>query len=185
MAPQVAVNRGGYLVRVGHHNLKRLFLAQIAEIFQHILGGAVIQRGLVVGILKTVAGLQDRTVRRILRFLKMDIAGCNNRFVQLFTEGDNGAVELLDCLKRFDLAVAHHKLIVAERLDFQQVIVIGNAQQFIVAFACHNRPVKLAGFTGRGEDQPLAVLVEQAARHTRLFEEILGVRFTDNAGTGF
>ena len=101
--------------------------------------------------------------------------------MQVLAQLYDGAIEVLDRLDRIHLPVAHHKFIVAEGLDLKIIVIIGNAQQLLIRLARHDRPVKLARFTGRGEQQSLAVLVEQAARYARLFEEILGVRRADDA----
>ena len=72
----------------------------------------------------------------------MHVAGRDDRLVQLFAQGHNGAVIILDGLDGIDLAVAHHEFIVAQGLDFKKIVIIGNAQQFVMAFSGHDRPVK-------------------------------------------
>ena len=111
----------------------------------------------------------------------MGVACGHDRLVQVLAQLYDGAVEVLDRLDRIHLPVANHKFIVAEGLDLKIIVIIGNAQQLLIRLARHDCPVKLARFTGRGEQQSLAVLVEQAARYARLFEEILGVGGADDA----
>ena len=101
--------------------------------------------------------------------------------MQVLAQLYDGAVEVFDGLNRVHLPVAHHEFIVAERLHLEIIVIIGNAEQLLIRLARHDCPVKLARFTGRGEQQSLAVLVEQAARYARLFEEILGVGGADDA----
>ena len=111
----------------------------------------------------------------------MGVTRSHDRLVQILAQLYDGAVEVLDRLNRIHLPVAEHKFIVAEGLDLEIIVIIGDAQQLLIRLARHDRPVKLTRFTGRGKQQSLAVLVQQAARHTRFFEEILGVRGADDA----
>ena len=78
---------------VGHHDLVGLFLGQVAELLQHILRGAVEQRGWVSASLKAVARLQHRAVDGILRLGKVHVAGGDDRFVQVLAQPDDGAVK--------------------------------------------------------------------------------------------
>ena len=178
---QVVVDGGGDFIGVGHHNFIRLFLRQVAEILQHIGRRAEVERCLIVGVLKAVAGLQDRAVDPVLRLLKVGVARSHDRLVQVLAQLYNGAVEVLDGFDRIHLPVADHELVVAEGLDLEIIVIIGDAQQLLIRLARDDCPVKLTRFTGRGEQQALAVLVEQAARYARLFEEILGVGGADDA----
>ena len=111
----------------------------------------------------------------------MHVAGGHDRLVQVLAQLDDRAVEVHDLLDGIHLAVADHELVVAQGLDFQDVVVIGDLEQLVVALAGHDGPVKLARFTGGAEQQALPVLVQQAAGHTGLFEEILGVGGADDA----
>ena len=173
--PHVVVDGGRDLAGVGHHDLVGLFLGQVAELLQHILRGAVEQRGLGVRILEAVARLQHRAVDGILRLGKMHVAGGDDRFVQVLAQPDDGAVEVLDDLLALHLAVPHHILVVAQGLDLQHVVVGGDFLQFLVGAPLHNGTVKLARLTGAGQDQAVAVLVQQAAGHTGLLEEVVDV----------
>ena len=178
---QVVVDGSGDLVGVRHHNFIRLFLRQIAEILQHIGRGAEVERGLVVRVLEAVAGLQNSAVDPVLRLLKVGVARGDNRLMQVLAQLYDGAVEVFDGLDRVHLPVAHHEFIVAERLHLEIIVIIGNAEQLFVGLTGHDCPVKLTCFTGRGEQQALAVLVQQAARHARFLKEILRVGSADNA----
>ena len=178
---EVAVDGGGDLVGVGDHHFVGFFLAQVAEFLQHILGGAVEQRGLVVGILEAVARLENGAVSSILRFLEMHVPRSHHRLVQFFGQGNDGAVEVLHRLNGIHLAVAHHELIVAQGLDLQHIVIVGDTQKILVTASRHNGTVEFPCFAGRGKDQTFPILVEQAAGHPGLLEEILGVSSTDDA----
>ena len=101
--------------------------------------------------------------------------------MQVLAQLYDGAVEVFDGLDRVHLPVAHHEFIVAERLHLEIIVIIGNTEQLFVGLTGHDCPVKFTCFTGRGEQQALAVLVQQAARHARLLKEILRVGGADNA----
>ena len=77
---QVVVDGGSDLVGVRHHNFIRLFLRQVAEIYQHIGRGAEVERGLVVGVLEAVASLQKHD-RSIFRLSKVGVAGGDDRLI--------------------------------------------------------------------------------------------------------
>ena len=176
----IVVDHRRDLAGVLHHYLVGFFLGQIVELRQHILRGAEEQRRLVVGILKAVASLQYGAVDRILRLGKVHVTGSNDRLVQILAQLDDGAVEFLDPLLAVHLAIPHHIGVVAQRLDLKDIVVSGDFFQFLVAGAVHDGAVQLARFTGAGEQQAVPVLVQQAAGHTGLFEEVVDVCFTDD-----
>ena len=176
----VVVDHGGDLAGVLHHNLVGFFLGQIVELRQHILRGAEEQRRLVVGILEAVARLQHRTVHGIFRLGEVHVAGGDHRLVQVLAQLDDRAVEVLDLLLAVHLALAHHVGVVAQGLDLQNVVVGGNFLQFLVGGAVHDGTIQLTGLAGTGEQQAVPVLVQQAAGHAGLFEEIIDVCFTDD-----
>ena len=171
--PDVVVDHGGHLVGVGDDDLPRLFGGQIVELGQHVLGGAVVEGRLVVGVLVAAGRLHHRAVDRVLRLLKMDVAGGDHRLVQVLAQLDDGPVEVLDPLDAVHPAFPDHILVVAQGLDLQQVVVGGDLFQLLVGAALHHGPVQLTGFAGRGDDQPFPVLVQQAAGHPRLFEKVI------------
>ena len=174
------VDHGSDLAGVLYHHLVSFFLGQVVELRQHVLRGAEEQRRLVVGVLEAVACLQHGTVGRIFRLGEVHVAGSNDRLVQVFAQFNNRAVEVLDVLLAVHLALAHHVGIVAQRLNFQDIIVGCDLFQFVVAGAVHDGAVQLTCFAGRGEQQAVAVLVQQAAGHAGLFEEVIHVGFADD-----
>ena len=176
----IAVDGSRDLARIGHDDLIRLFFGQIAELFQHVLGGAVEQRRLVVGILEAIARLKDRAVDGVFRLGEMDVAGGDDRLVQVFAQLDDGAVEILDDLFAVHLALADHIGVVAQRLDLQHIVIGRDLLQFLVGASLHDGTVKLACFTGGGQDEAVAVLVQQTAGHTGLFEEVVDMGLADD-----
>ena len=178
---QVVIDGGGDLVGVGDGELVGFLFGQVAEVLEHFLRRVVVQRRLVVGVLKAVAGLQHRAVDPVLGFLEMRVAGGDDGLVQVSPSWMTVRVEVFDRLEGVDLAAAHHELVVAQGLDFEVVVVVGDAQQLLVGLAGDDGAVELARLARRREQQPFTVLVEQAARHARLFEEILRVRGADDA----
>ncbi len=176
----VVVDHGGDLAGVLYHHLVGLFLGQIVELRQHILRGAEEQRRLIVSIFKAVTRLQYGAVDRILRLGKVHVAGGNDRLVQILAQLDDGAVEFLDPLLAVHLAIPHHIGVVAQRLDLKDIVIGGDFFQLLIAGAVHDGAVQLARFTGAGEQQAVPVLVQQAAGHTGLFEEVVDVCFTDD-----
>ncbi len=176
----IAVDGSRDLARVGHNDLIRLFFGQIAELFQHVLGGAVEQRRLVVGILEAIARLKDRAVDGVFRLGEMDVAGGDDRLVQVFAQLDDRAVEILDDLLAVHLALADHIGVVAQRLDLQHIVIGRDLLQFLVRASLHDGAVKFTCFTGGGQDEAVAVLVQQAAGHTGLFEEVVDMGLADD-----
>ena len=154
--------------------------AEIIELRQHIVGGAEVQGGLVVRILKAAARLDDAAVDGVLRLLEVDVAGGHHRPVQRLAQLHHLPVEVLDLLQRVHGAVAQHEFVVAQRLNLQKVVVGGNALQLVHVPPGHNGPVQLAGLAGGPQQQALPILVQQAAGHTGALEEILGVGRADD-----
>ena len=176
----VAVDAGRYLAGIGHDDLVGLFPGQVAELVQHILGGAVEQGRLVVRVLEAVARLQDRAVDGVLRLGEMDIAGGDDGLVQVFAQLDDGAVEVLDDLFALHLSIPHHIGVVAQRLYLQNIVIRCNFLQFFVGAALHDRPVKFSCFTGRSEDKAVPVLVQKAAGNAGLLEEVVDMGLADD-----
>ena len=178
--PDVVVDHGRHLVGVGDDDLPGFFGGQVVELGQHILGGAVVEGRLVVGVLVAAGRLHHRAVDRVLRLLEMDVAGGDHRLVQVLPQPDDGAVEVFDPLDAVHAALPDHVFVVAQRLHFQQVVIGGDLFQLLVGAALHHGAVQLAGLAGRGDDEPFAVLVQQAAGHPRLFEKVVQMGLADD-----
>ena len=110
----------------------------------------------------------------------MDVTRGDDRLVEVFAQLDDGAVEVLDDFFALHLALPDHIGIVAQRLHFQDVVVGRDLLQFLVGAAFHNGAVELACLAGRGQNQAVTVLVQQAAGHTGLFEEVVDVGLADD-----
>ena len=110
----------------------------------------------------------------------MDVAGGDDGLMEVFAQLDDGAVEVLDDLFALHLAVPHHIGVVAQRLDFQYIVIGGDLLQLLVGAALHDGAVQLARLAGRGQNQAVAVLVEEAAGHTGLLEEVVDMGLADD-----
>ena len=93
--------------------------------------------------------------------------------MQVLAQLYDGAIEIFDGLDRVHLPVAHHEFIVAERLHLEIIVIISNAEQLFVGLTGHDCPVKLTCFTGWGEQQALAVLVQNAFRRAGTLIEVI------------
>ena len=100
--------------------------------------------------------------------------------MQVLAQLDDRAVEVLDLLLAVHLALAHHVGVVAQGLDLQNVVVGGDLFQFLVGGAVHDGTIQLTGLAGTGEQQAVPVLVQQAAGHAGLFEEVVDVCLADD-----
>ena len=170
--PDGAVDGRRDLVGVFHHDFVGFFLGQVAELGQHVLGGAVVEGRLEVGVLEAVARLEHRAVDGVLRLLEVDVAGGDDRLVQVLAQPDHRPVELFDGFVAGDPALPDHILVVAQGLDFQNVVVGSDLLELLIRAPLHNGPVELPCLAGRGQQQSLPVLVQQAPGHPGLFEEV-------------
>ena len=107
---------------VGDHHLVGLFLPQIPEFLQHLLGGLEVDGQGLVGVRELFGRQQNVPVHLVLRLPEMDIAGGADRLVQFLSQPDDGAVELPQILLAPGVAVAEHEGVVAQGLNFQIVI---------------------------------------------------------------
>ena len=73
----------GDFICVRHHDLIRLFFAQIGKFLEHLGCGAHIKRGLNVRVREALARHQDFTVVRVLGIEEMHVAGGDNWDPQL------------------------------------------------------------------------------------------------------
>ena len=157
--PHIGVYHIGYFIRVFNYNLTRFCLGQVAELAQHIICVAEIQRRLVVCVLEAVTRLKYRTVYCILRVQKVYIARSHHHFVQLFTQAQHSFVEFLYLFNAVHHVLAHHVFVVAHRLNFQIVVIRGDGAQFFKAAAFHDGPIQFARLTRRTQNQPVPVFV--------------------------
>ena len=146
-----------HLAGIRDHHFQRLFPAQIAEFFQHLVGGLEINGQGLVGVREFLAGQQDMAVHLILRLLKMHVAGGADGLVQLLAQLDDGAVEVPQFLFGSHIPIAQHEHIIADGLDLQIIVKRGDPPQFRPVLVIRHRPEELAGFAGRADEQPLPV----------------------------
>ena len=147
----------GDFVGVLHHNLVGLFLPQIGEFRQHIVGGAEVQGHGLVRVGKALGGKKNMPEYLVLRIQEVDVAGGHHHFSQFLTQLDDFPVIGLKILVGFRLIffVIQHEPVVSKRLHLQKIIEGGNALEFIVALPVKNGLEQFAGFTGRADNQPL------------------------------
>ena len=94
-------------------HLAGFFLPEIVEFRQHFLGRAQIERGLLIGVGKTLPGLEDPAVNLILRVHEMDIACRADRDMQLLAEAEDGAVELAELFLGLHHPLPQHEEVIA------------------------------------------------------------------------
>ena len=119
-------------IRIGDNYFHRAVCAQIRKFLQHFIGGFEVQRGLIVGVFKAHARHQDAAERLVLRLQEMHVTGCHTRLAQFIRNRQNLAVVIAQFFLVLCGAVGNHKLVVANRLNFQIIIEIRNFEQLFV-----------------------------------------------------
>ena len=147
----------GDLVGVGDNHLICFIGAKIGKLIQHLIGRAEIERRLIVGVLKFHTGQQDGAEDRVFRLHKMHVTGCNNWFIELFTNPKDGFIVFNQLIAVLRPAGLNHKFIVAQRLDFQIIIKGCNVAQLFKRFPLDNRLEQFPCFTGTADQQPFPV----------------------------
>lgn len=112
------LDAGGDFVRRLHNHVVRFLLAQIGEFLQHLVGGAEVERRLMVAVLKALGVHQYGAVNGVLRLFEVHVSGRHNRLAQLFAQPDDIAVDVLQRFLVLHDALAHHEFVVAQRLNF-------------------------------------------------------------------
>ena len=97
----------------------------------------------------------------------MHVTGRAARFAQRVGQLQNRAVIVAQRLFVLRDALGNHKPVVVDGLDFQIVVEIRDALEFLERFALDHRVKQLTRLTGRTENQSLAVLDELGTRHQR------------------
>ena len=105
----------------------------------------------------------------------MHVAGRHTWLAQLVRNRQDLAVVIAQLFLVLCRAVGNHKLVVANRLNFQIIIEVGNLEQIFMRCAVHHLGKQLACLTGRAKNQALSVTNQFTARHNRLFIEIFQV----------
>ena len=106
----------------------------------------------------------------------MNVAGGDDRLIQLLAQPDDRAVIFPQRFFVRHLTVSHHEQVVVNRLDFQIIVEPGDLFQRRPRLAAGHRTVQLARFTGAAEQQALAIFDENAFRNARLLVEIIQMR---------
>ena len=97
----------------------------------------------------------------VLRFLEMNVSGSADRLAQFLTQTDDGTVELLQVFLRLHLSLADHKLVVAEGLDLQKIVIVRDALQLVPVLVVLHCLEQFARLTGGTYNDTLTVLVQQ------------------------
>ena len=168
-------------VGVGNDDLLRLFPTEIGEFLQHLVGGLEVQRRLEVGVLEAFGGQQDGAVDRVGGLLEVDVAGGAHRDAQFVAQPDDLPVQLAQAVVVGDGALADEKLVVADGLHLEIVVEAGDALQRLFVFARQHGAEQLARLAGAAHDQPLAVLLDQAAGDARRAVEVVQMALADQA----
>ena len=163
----------GDLPRIVNDHLVRLFLAQITEFLQHLVGSLKVQRRLIVAVLEAETRLNDRAIDGVVRVEEMHVARGYHRNAQLLAQPDNGAVQVAQALVVRHLPLPHQKGVVADGLNFQIIVEPGDLLQLVPRLTRQHRPEQLACLAGAAEDQPLPVLLNHHPRHMRTAAEII------------
>ena len=139
----------GDLRRVVDDDFLCLRLAQIAEFLEHLLRRLEIQRRLIVRILKAVRRLNDRAEFSVLRVKEVHVARRADRNAQLLAQPDDFSVKVAKLFLVLRHALAQHKRIVADRLNFEVVVEPRNPLELRVVFAVRNGAEQLARLADR------------------------------------
>ena len=148
-------------VGIGDHHLFGLIASQILKFLQHLLRGAQVQRGLILGILKALSCHDDPAVHLVRRIQKMHVTGCHHRLAILLSQLHDSAVDILDVLDgihQTDFFIIDHEGVVSRGLNLQIIVKIHDPRDIRLAFFIQQGAVQLTCFTGASQDQPLPAL---------------------------
>ena len=101
----------------------------------------------------------------------MHVTGSYYRLFKFFSQLYDSAVDILKFLygvHRLFIA-AQHKLIIAQRLDFQIIIKFHDSGDFLLRLSPDNRTVQFPRFAGGSQQQPLPVFYKFAFGHSGPF----------------
>ena len=175
-------------VGVLYYDLIRTVLAEIGELLQHFVRGLEVERRLIVGVRKALTGHEDAAEGLVLGLEEVNVAGRAARLAQLVCEAQDVAVPVAQLLLVLREPLGKHEFVVADRLDLEVVIELGQPLDLVPLRALGKRAEYLARLARRAEDQPLAVTDELAARHDGalvvVFEKALGNELIQVAQTG-
>ena len=154
-------------------HLMGFFFTQVAELFQHFVGGLKVQGGLIVAVVKALTGLNDRPVNGVVGVEEMHVSRSDYRQPQFLAQLDDGAVQIPQTLIILDLSFTHQESVIADGLNLQIIIEAGDLLQLFPAFSGKHGTEEFAGFAGAAENQPFPVLFNDRSGHMGLPAEVL------------
>ena len=89
------LTHSGDFSRIGDHHLLSLVASQVFKFPQHLLGGAKIERCLVIAVLEALSSHDNPAVDLILRVEKMHVAGGADRLVEPLSQLHDLPVQIL------------------------------------------------------------------------------------------
>ena len=108
----------------------------------------------------------------------MDVAGGDDRNVELFAKGDDAADDVLDHLFIFDVIHFNERLVHLGRMHLKKIVKAGDVFDFLRRLL--DQVVKqLAFVAARANEQPFTMLDQHGARDARHAVKIIDVRQRD------
>ena len=150
-------------VGVLHHGLVALAPAEVGELLQHLVRGAEIERVLAVGVGEFLGRQQYAAVYLVLRVQEVHVAGGDEGLFQLVRKAHDAPVERAQPLLVAHRPVFHQETVVGEGHYLKVVVEGGDAPQLLRLRAAQHGVEHLARLAGGADEQPLAVLFQQAA----------------------
>ena len=121
----------GNLAGIGNNHLPGLFLPQVGEFLQHLVGGFEVQWRLLVAVLITQARLDNGAVDGVVGVQEVHVPRGHHRNAQLLPQADNGAVQLPQSLVVGHLPLPHQEGIVADGLNLQVIVEPGDLLELV------------------------------------------------------
>ena len=106
----------------------------------------------------------------------MNVARGNDRNVQLIAKPDNVSVEITQFFLALDGSFAQHEPVVADRLNFQIVVIARDLLQLVPRGPAHHGAEQLARLASGTDNQSLAQLVEFCFWDPRTLIKIIEMR---------
>ena len=144
-------------IGIGDDHLEGLLRAQIAELPEHLVGGAEVQGVRGVAVLKALGGQQNVAEDLVLGVQEVNVTGGADGLIQLLAQADHGAVEVPELFLGLDHLLAEHELIVVQGLDLEKIVEGGDPQKLVLALVIDDGLEQLTGLTGGADDQTLPV----------------------------
>ena len=107
-------------------HLMGFFFTQVAELFQHFVGGLKVQGGLIVAVVKALTGLNNRSINGVVGVEEMHVSRSHHGQPQFLAQLDDGAVQIPQTLIILDLSFTHQESVIADGLNLQIIIEAGD-----------------------------------------------------------